>query len=47
MNYNGEDVELAQHNIDVGVPFVVSTRNYGISGTIIRSPASAILNLMG
>jgi alpha-D-xyloside xylohydrolase len=30
MNYNGEDVELAQHNIDVGVPFVVSTRNYGI-----------------
>jgi len=30
MNYNGEDVELAQHNIDVGVPFLVSTRNYGI-----------------
>ena len=30
MNYNGEDVELAQHNMDVAVPFVVSTRNYGI-----------------
>jgi len=30
MNYNGEDVELAQHNIDVAVPFLVSTRNYGI-----------------
>jgi len=30
MNYNGEDVDLAQHNIDVGVPFLVSTRNYGI-----------------
>jgi alpha-D-xyloside xylohydrolase len=30
MNYNGEDVELAQHNMDVGVPFVVSTRNYGL-----------------
>ncbi|MGN6124434.1 MAG: TIM-barrel domain-containing protein [Sphingomonas oligoaromativorans] len=30
MNYNGEDVELAQHNMDVAVPFVVSTKNYGI-----------------
>jgi alpha-D-xyloside xylohydrolase len=30
MDYNGEDVELAQHNMDVAVPFVVSTRNYGI-----------------
>lgn len=30
MNYNGEDVELAQHNMDVAIPFVVSTRNYGI-----------------
>jgi alpha-D-xyloside xylohydrolase len=30
MNYNGEDVELAQHNMDVGIPFVVSTRNYGL-----------------
>ena len=30
MNYNGEDVELAQHNMDVAVPFVVSTRNYGV-----------------
>ena len=30
MNLNGEDVELAQHNMDIGVPFVVSSRNYGV-----------------
>ena len=30
MNYNGEDVELVQHNMDVAIPFVVSTRNYGL-----------------
>lgn len=30
MNYKGRDVELAQHNIDVGIPFVVSSRNYGV-----------------
>jgi alpha-D-xyloside xylohydrolase len=30
MNWNGEDVELAQHNMDIAVPFLVSTRNYGI-----------------
>lgn len=30
MDYNGEDVELAQHNMDVAIPFVVSTRNYGV-----------------
>lgn len=30
MDYRGEDVELAQHNMDVAVPFVVSTRNYGL-----------------
>ena len=30
MNYNGEDVVLAQHNMDVAIPFVVSTRNYGL-----------------
>jgi alpha-D-xyloside xylohydrolase len=30
MDYLGEDVELAQHNMDVAVPFVVSTRNYGV-----------------
>ncbi|HET9865231.1 MAG TPA: TIM-barrel domain-containing protein, partial [Steroidobacteraceae bacterium] len=30
MNLNGEDVELAQHNMDIGVPFVVSSRNYGL-----------------
>jgi alpha-D-xyloside xylohydrolase len=30
LNLNGEDVELAQHNMDIGVPFVVSVRNYGV-----------------
>jgi alpha-D-xyloside xylohydrolase len=30
LNLNGEDVELAQHNMDIGVPFVVSSRNYGV-----------------
>jgi alpha-D-xyloside xylohydrolase len=30
MNFNGEDVELAQHNMDIAVPFIVSTRNYGL-----------------
>jgi len=30
MNLNGKDVELAQHNMDIGVPFVVSSRNYGV-----------------
>lgn len=30
MNYNGEDVELAQHNMDIAIPFVLSTRNYGL-----------------
>jgi alpha-D-xyloside xylohydrolase len=30
MNYLGEDVELAQHNMDVAIPFVLSTRNYGL-----------------
>ena len=30
MNYNGEDVLLLQHNMDVAIPFVVSTRNYGL-----------------
>lgn len=30
MNYNGQDVELAQHNMAIAVPFVVSTRNYGL-----------------
>ncbi len=30
MNYNGEDVQLAQHNMDVAIPFVLSTRNYGV-----------------
>jgi len=30
MDYNGEDVDLAQHNMDIGVPFLVSTRGYGL-----------------
>jgi len=30
MNLNGEDVLLSQHNMDVGVPMVVSDRNYGL-----------------
>jgi alpha-D-xyloside xylohydrolase len=30
MNYNGEDVLLAQHNMIASVPFVVSDRNYGL-----------------
>ena len=30
MNMNGEDVLLAQHNMDVAVPFVVSDKNYGV-----------------
>lgn len=30
MNYNGEDVELAQHNMAIAVPYLVSTRGYGL-----------------
>ena len=30
LNYNGQDVELAQHNMDIAVPFVLSSKNYGI-----------------
>ncbi|WP_260925931.1 TIM-barrel domain-containing protein [Novosphingobium sp. 9] len=30
MDYNGQDVQLAQHNMDIGLPFLVSTRNYGL-----------------
>jgi alpha-D-xyloside xylohydrolase len=30
MNYNGDDVFLAQHNMNVAIPFVLSTRNYGV-----------------
>ncbi len=30
MNYHGENVDLAQHNMDIAIPFVVSTRNYGM-----------------
>ncbi len=30
MNYKGKDVDLYQHNIVAAVPFLVSSRNYGI-----------------
>jgi alpha-D-xyloside xylohydrolase len=30
MNYRGESIELLQQNSDVAVPFLVSTKNYGI-----------------
>ncbi|WP_375271075.1 TIM-barrel domain-containing protein [Sphingomonas sp.] len=30
MDNLGEDVELAQHNMDIGVPFMVSTKGYGL-----------------
>ena len=30
MDWNGENVELAQHNMDIGVPFLVSTKGYGL-----------------
>ena len=30
MSYLGEDVELAQHNMDIAVPLVVSSRGYGL-----------------
>jgi alpha-D-xyloside xylohydrolase len=30
VNHKNEDVELAQHNMDIGIPFLVSSRNYGI-----------------
>jgi alpha-D-xyloside xylohydrolase len=29
-NLNGEDVDIAQHNMDIGIPFIVSSRNYGV-----------------
>lgn len=30
MDYNGEDVELAQHNMDIAIPYLLSTKGYGI-----------------
>src|SRR6185437_12562001 len=30
IDHKGRDLTLAQHNMDVAVPFVVSSRNYGI-----------------
>ena len=50
MNYNGEDVELAQHNMDVAIPFVVSTRNYGLlwdNNSVTRFGDPAALHLCG
>ena len=29
-NYNGEDVVLSQHNLVISIPFLVSSRNYGL-----------------
>jgi alpha-D-xyloside xylohydrolase len=42
MNYNGEDVELAQHNMDIAVPYLLSTRGTGCCGTTARSRGWAI-----
>lgn len=30
LNWNGQDVRLAQHNMDIAVPFLISSRNYGV-----------------
>lgn len=30
MDQLGEDVELAQHNMEIAIPFIVSTRGYGL-----------------
>ena len=30
INYAGENVELSTHNLQISIPFVVSTRNYGV-----------------
>ena len=30
MNYKGHDVIVNQHNMNIAIPFVVSTRNYGV-----------------
>lgn len=30
MNYKGHDVILSQHNMNIAIPFVLSTRNYGV-----------------
>jgi len=30
VDLNGEDLVLAQHNMDIGVPFLVSSRHYGL-----------------
>ncbi len=29
-NFKGEDIKLAQHNLVIAMPFVVSSRNYGV-----------------
>ena len=30
VDYNGQDVTLAQHNMEIAMPFVMSSRNYGL-----------------
>ncbi len=30
MDYNGEDIELLQHNVDIGIPMVLSNKGYGV-----------------
>ncbi len=30
VNYAGENVELATHNLQISIPYVVSTKNYGV-----------------
>jgi alpha-D-xyloside xylohydrolase len=50
MDYNGEDVELAQHNLAIVLPFLVSTRNYGIlwdNDSISRFGAPGRYTLVG
>ncbi len=50
MDLNGEDLELAQHNMDIAVPFLVSTRGYGIlwdNNSITRFGNPAPYRLVG
>jgi alpha-D-xyloside xylohydrolase len=42
VDIKGYDLDLWQHNTHVVVPFLVSSRGYGIFGTIFRSRASVI-----
>jgi alpha-D-xyloside xylohydrolase len=42
MTYKGHDVDLWQYNIVAAVPFLVSSRHYGILWIIIPAPSLAI-----